>query len=319
MLANWFLEKRKEKGINLVELAQRSGLTQSTLSRIETQQSQITLFTAVRVMHALDLPWTELFIQGLVKKDLPIPEIYCGKDQQIPDFPCLVPNDFDILDSMGLMTRGVAPAIVTHLLGLFIKKYDPALSKEKIDLLAPNFYSLLNTPASKDGIARQHLPNVDFQYPQDFPPALLRNIYLLGGTFILPDLGRYVRHLRETRQLSLRDMAIQVELSHPTLSNFETNPGDKVRLNDIIHLDNVLELNGELVVFAWRTAELYIGVHRIKTGLTDTLQPWQSLEIHLIEKLITTSRLFQRYFPDDRQWLDWYRGQSLSGFGEMIR
>ena len=34
---------------------------------------------------------------------------------------------------------------------------------------------------------------------------------------------------------------------------------EKVKLEDIINLDRNLELNGELIVFAWRTAEFYTG------------------------------------------------------------
>jgi transcriptional regulator with XRE-family HTH domain len=319
MIAEWLAEKRKNKSLTLTELAQITGLTHATLSRIETQSLQLTLFSAVRIMHALDLSWTELFIRGFIKPDLPIPEIHRAQNQPSLDFPCLLFGDLDTLDTSGLMRRGLAPAVVRHLLSLFIKKYEPSLSDEKTGLLAENFYSLLNSPESKDGIARESLPDLDFRYPQDFPPESLRNIYLSGGALTLLDLGRYVRYLRETQKMSLRQVATLLELTHPALSNFELNPGDRVKLNDIIHLDNALGLDGELVIFAWRTAELYLGIHRVKTGQSQKIQPWNQPEIHLIEKLITTSRLFQRYFPDNREWLDWYREQSLNGFEDVVR
>jgi transcriptional regulator with XRE-family HTH domain len=319
MLTNWFLEKRKQKGLTLTGLAQITGLTHATLSRIETQNLQLTLFSAVRIMHALDLPWTELFIQGFIKQDLPIPEIYQTPNQLGLDFPCLLFGDIDVLDTSGLLRRGLAPAVVKQLLSLFIKKYDRSLGNEKIDLLAANFYSFLHSPDSNDGLARQSLPDLDFRYPQDFPPESLRNIYLSGGVLTLLDLGRYVRYVREMNKMSQGKVAAQIELSRPALGYFETNPGDKIKIEDLIHLDNALELNGELVVFAWRTAELYLGIHRIKTGQVNTIQPWEQSEIQLIEKLITTSRLFQRYFPDDREWLDWYRRENLSDFENVIR
>ena len=318
MLTNWLSEKRKEKGLNMTELAQQIGLTQSTLSRIETHNLQLTLFSAVRIMYALDLPWTELFIQGFVKQDLPIPEIYRAQNQSGLDFPCLLFGDLDTLDTSGLLRRGLAPAIVRHLLSLFINKYDPSFGNEKTVLLAANFYSFLNSPESNDGLARQSIPDLDFRYPKDFPPERLRNIYLSGGVFTLLDLGRYVRYIRETGKMSLRQMATLVELTHPALSSFETNPADRVKLNDIIHLDNTLGLNGELVVFAWRTAELYLGIYRTKTEISRIVNPWANSEIRLIEKLITTSRLFQRYFPDDREWLNWYRREVQTGFEKII-
>jgi transcriptional regulator with XRE-family HTH domain len=319
MITNWLAEKRKDNGLTLTELAQTSGLTHATLSRIETQSLQLTLFSAVRIMYALDLPWTELFIRGFIKPGLPIPEIYNSKNQQDIDFPCLLFSDLDVLDTSGLMKRGVASAVVKQLLILFIRKYAPKTEDERTGLLASNIYTLLNSPESYDGIAKELLPDLDFRYPEDFPPDRLRNIYLSGGVLTLLDIGRYARYLRETQKMSLRQVATSLELTHPALSSFESNPADRVKLNDLIKLDNALGLNGELVVFAWRTAELYLGVHRIKTGQTHTLQPWNQPEIQLIEKLITTSRLFQRYFPNDREWLDWYRRESLNGFENVVR
>jgi len=312
------MEKRKQKGLTLTGLAQITGLTHATLSRIETQNLQLTLFSAVRIMHALDLPWIELFIQGFIKQDLSIPGIYRTSGQAGHDFPCFLFGDLDVLDLSGLLRRGLAPAIVQRLLRLFIHKYDPEISDEKLDLLAANLYVFLHSPDSDDGLARQYLPNLDLRYPQDFPPEGLRNIYLSGGAMTLLDLGRYVRYLRETKKMSLGKVAALVELSRPAVGYFETNPGDKVKIDDLVRLDNALGLNGELVVFAWRTAELYLGVHRIKTGQVGTIQPWEQSEIQLIEKLITTSRLFQRYFPDDREWLDWYRQESLNWFENVV-
>ena len=319
MLTTWLSEKRKEKGLTLTELARLAGLTHATLSRIESQSSQLTLFSTVRIMHALDLPWTGLFLQGFVKKDLPIPDLYRIQGEPRSDFPCLLFGDLDALDSSGLLRRGLASIVVKHLLNLFISQHDPGLGQEKTGLLAENIYSFLGAPESNDGIARQAIPDLDFRYPQDFPPEHLRNIYLSGGVLTMLDLGRYVRYLRESRKMPLRKVAALIELSHPALMNFEFNPGDKVRLNDLINLDNAFELNGELVVFAWRTAELYLGIHRTKSETAGGICPWADSEIRLIEKLITTTRLFQRYFPNDSNWLDWYRQGSPNGFENIVR
>jgi len=318
MLTNWFLEKRKQRGLTLTGLAQISGLTHATLSRLETQNLQLTLFSAVRIMYALELPWTELFTQGFVKQGLSIPEIYRTQDQPGSDFPCLLFGDIDALETSGVLRRGLAPAVVRQLLSLFIEKYDPSLGNEKTGLLATNFYSFLHSPDSNDGLARESLPDVDFRYPQDFPSESLRNIYLSGGALTLLDLGRYVRNLRETKKMSQAQVAALVELSRPALGYFETNPGDKVKFDDLINLDNALGLNGEFVVFAWRTAELYLGVYRTKTETTGSIHPWTESEIRLIEKLITTSRLFQRYFSDDREWLEWYRRECLNSFEGIV-
>jgi len=217
------------------------------------------------------------------------------------------------------MRRGVAPTIVTHLLNLFIEKYNSGIDTEKRGLLAANFYSLLNVTDNQDGIAHQYLTELGFQYPKAFSPDALKKIYFSAGVFILSDLGRYVRYLRETKKMTLRQVATSINVSHPALIHFETDTSDKIKLNELISLDNSLELDGELIVFAWRTAELYLGVHRIKTETEQKIHPWTDSEIRLIEKLVTASRFFQHYFPDDRSWLDWYRQESLNGFENVLR
>ncbi len=55
MLTAWLSEQRKKNGITVNELATKTGLTQATLSRIESQKMQLTLFSAVRMMSALGL------------------------------------------------------------------------------------------------------------------------------------------------------------------------------------------------------------------------------------------------------------------------
>ena len=318
LLSEWLFENRKAQGLRLMDLAEKSGVTHATLSRIENQQSQATLFTAVRVMHALGLSWIDLFTNGFIKEGLSVPKIYL-LESPTQEYPCLNFNDIEVLDSCGVLRRGVAPTIVTQMLNLFIKKYNSAIDKETRNLLAANFYSLLNVADNQNGIARQYLPELDFLYPPTFSSETLKKIYISAGAFILSDLGRYVKDLRETRKLSLRHVATLIEFTHPALGQFESKTSDKVKLNDLIHLDNSLELDGELIVFAWRTAELYLGVHRIKTETEQKIQPWTDSEIRLIEKLVTASRFFQHYFPDDHSWLDWYRQESLNGFENVIR
>lgn len=319
MLTAWLSEQRKKFGISMNELALKTGLTQATLSRIESQKMQLTLFSAVRMMSGLGLSWLDLFQQGFIRENLPVPELYRQTYQLDSEFPCLLFHDIDRLESSGVLRRGVASAIVSRLLERFIRKYAPHIPDDKVELLAVNCYSFLNSPGIEDRIARQYFPEVDFRYPQDFPPETLRKIYLSAGVFILPDLGRYAKYLREMRTLSLRKIASQVELTHVALRNIENIPSHKIKLDDLINLDNALELNGELVIFAWRTAELYLGLHQGKTEGTGRITPWNEPEIHFIEKLVIASRLFQRYFPDDREWLDWYRQESLNGFENVVR
>jgi DNA-binding Xre family transcriptional regulator len=117
----------------------------------------------------------------------------------------------------------------------------------------------------------------------------------------------------------LQQLGDAVGLSHQGVKLLELQTAEKIKLEDILKLDVALDLQGELLDFAWEVAKFYAGIHRTKTKISDKLHPYQSFEIHGIEKLIVVSRLFQHYFPDNREWLDEYRKQSNSGFSDWIR
>lgn len=318
MIRDWLKRIRIEKGLTLVELATRSGLTHGHLSRLETGRSQLTLLTAVRIMDVLDLSWTTLFTEGFIKKDLPIPDLYRSQDVEFFSFPCLNFNDIDPFAESQLLSTGKTSLIVIELLKIFIKNCKPNLEPTKVEMLATSAYPFLDSSDGDVFDFSEEVSDIQLHYPENFAPEKLRKIYLAGGILILADLGTYIRHLREIKGLSLRQLGSLVQLSHPALRDLETKMSDKIKLNDLIQLDNALELDGELIVFAWRTAELYLGVHRIPSQRKKTIMPWQSHEIQPIERLIITSRLFQNYFPENSEWLNWFRRQSLNGFNETL-
>ena len=97
----------------------------------------------------------------------------------------------------------------------------------------------------------------------------------------------------------------------------ETRITDKVKFMDIINLDKSLGLNGELILFSWRAAELYRGTTKIESRRKRIAYPMQASEIQVIEKLVVLSRLFLYYFPNNFEWLKLYREKSLSGFRDF--
>lgn len=59
-MANQIREKRKEKGLTLEELAERSGISYTYLSRIEAGKRGLSLENVIRIARALDVEATEL-------------------------------------------------------------------------------------------------------------------------------------------------------------------------------------------------------------------------------------------------------------------
>jgi DNA-binding XRE family transcriptional regulator/quercetin dioxygenase-like cupin family protein len=67
VIANHVRERRKEIGLNVGQLAQRSGISKGMLSKIENAQTSPSLSTLERLAAALDMPVTALF-RGLAEE-----------------------------------------------------------------------------------------------------------------------------------------------------------------------------------------------------------------------------------------------------------
>jgi transcriptional regulator with XRE-family HTH domain len=314
-IKDWLKENRKRQGLTLTELSLKTGINNGQLSRVETGSSSLTLFSIVRIMHVLNLSLSSLFYEGLIDEGSRGLPIY--KNAKPSNLECLNFGDIDALTASGLIKSGKASEIVVALTKTFIEKFELPLSVDRLTFISKGLYSYLgNTIKTTHGLPKE-LAHISFSYPNEMDPKVLREIYLAGGVFIMQDLSFYIKQLRQSKKISLREQAKAIEMTHPALRALETRMNDKVKLDDIINLDKKLELDGELIVFAWRTAEFYMGISQIASKLERKVYPREIMDVQLVEKLIVLSRLFLYYFPTDFEWLKWYRKNSLSGFGKF--
>lgn len=313
---DWLRENRKRRGMTLVDLQDKTGLSHAQLSRLETGKSELTLFSAVRILHALELPWQALFTDDVIGGEIKLLVPYTDMDKT-SDLPCVNFNDVDALTDSGLIQSGKASEIIVELIRLFLKGFSLDVSKGELQNLSVSLYSYIgNIDKSSPGLP-DALKEISFIYPTEMDPLRLREIYLAGGVLIMQDLSFYIKQLRKSKNVSLRGQAKAIDITHPALIAFESRITDKVKFMDIINLDKSLELKGELILFSWRAAELYMGTTRIESRRKGVAYPRQTSEIHVIEKLVVLSRLFLHYFPNNFEWLKWYREKSLSGFRDL--
>jgi len=314
---DWLREIRKLRGMTLVDLQAKTGLSHAQLSRLETGKSELTLFSAVRILHALNLSWSSLYSEGMIEGNIKALVPYTDLGAKSSNLQCVNFNDVDALADSGLIQTGKASEIIVGLIRLFLHKFDIHLDKNEFEHLSISLYAYIgDINITSDGLPNA-LKRISFSYPMELDPKKLRGIYLDGGILIMQDLSFYIKQLRKSKKLSLRGQAKAIDITHPALKALETRMNEKVKLMDIVNLDKNLDLNGELVLFSWRTAELYLGTTKNVSRMTMVAQPRQSGEIHVIEKLVVLSRLFLYYFPDDFEWLKWLREKSLSGFRDF--
>jgi transcriptional regulator with XRE-family HTH domain len=324
-LNDWIREQRKMKDFTVTQLADKAGISHAQVSRIENNKSKISLVTLVRLLYALDVSYSSIFAQDEI--DLPKLDIldnirHMGK-HNVLDFPCINFNDIELLDSKYTALSDKIKEITILLLQKFTQKFGTQSDEKYLKPLSELYYRCLGLPPfglanMVPGLTSPEMPSSeDFMYPPGFSEKL-QWIYSSGGALIFLDLGMYVHHVRLSQNLSLRGLGKMVGISHQGIKILETQTAEKLIFEDLVKLDQVLEVEGNLINFAWRATEIYTGAFRAKSISANKLQPFTSAEIFEIEKLIMASRLFQYFLPDDTSWLEWLREISVSGLPSDI-
>ena len=278
-LVSWIKDARKRKGCTLTELGNRSGLTHSQLSRIENGVSDLTLFSLIRIFNAFNYSFTSLFSENLFNSKFPLPSIFLDGKKESYQYPVLRLGDIENFVYF-ILYRKNARNFIAKWLKHYIENYT-MWTEEAISGLLDEAITLLTFPSDdREGSMYENLC-----YPMDISINKLRNIYLSGGGLIMRDVGAFIRNQRLEKNLSLRALSSKVNISHPWLSRLETGLTDRTLFSDILNLDQELEFEGDLVAFAWRAGELYLGIHKIYDRKEYPI-PYSRRDLEWIDRLI---------------------------------
>ncbi len=292
----WLKNTRQSKNLTLPQLAHLAGLSHASLSRIENGASAVTLFTLVRIFYAFNYYFTALY-DDLGLPNLNLPPISDKARESLDDYPSLTITDIEDFVALHAKKPAAASQIIEKMLDV-----------KSVDLL--NLEGLL----PQENLRQIFQQYVNWEYTE-YPPITLdtyRNIYWSGGVMTMTDLGNYIKGCRVDQGLSLNKLGKDVNLTHGGLSKFEKDISEKVKFVDLLNLDQALSLGGELLAIAWRVADLYTGVMRIKSLRLRGIEPpvaWTDEQIKWIERLLLVSRSYQHYLPGDRKWLKDFRTQ----------
>lgn len=250
----WIRLLRKERKLDLQSLAERSSVEASTISRLENARTQITFLKAIRLCEGL----------GMTVKDV-VQMVYgnpSGPDDQVePSEKRLVPKLRDVeqfltdyhqneeqgrlwfsilLNDIALKNRSPSEIVESYIFRLFVA--------EDVQKL------LLNIPFYR----------FEIQYPPTLSSKDILSIYRLGGVLSLTDIGEYVKKLRRESQVTLEQMEEKVNLSPSIISRLESGYTERIKLSDVLLLDQQLGQEGILLSMYWDAYDWYgrvIGKH----------------------------------------------------------
>jgi transcriptional regulator with XRE-family HTH domain len=254
----WLRQQRQSQGFDVRGLAEKSHVDPSTISRIENEHTQSTLYTAYRLCKGLGVSLSHLYrdLAGLnmtERKPVFINEgcIIIGEENVITREDIRVLLD-DYRQEKESVYHYLAESI--NEIFFFLQKHvdkkikSPQFTFENMRvLLARNYRSVLS---------------FDLEYPRgnvakDFTThdVILYN-YNRKGVLLLEDAGVYIKGLRRSvRGTTLEGVKSDTAISASVLSRLEDGALERIKFSDILNLDSFFNQSGKFVDMCWDICE----------------------------------------------------------------
>lgn len=286
--SKWFHAIRLDQCLKLTEISELTGVAPSQISRIENEQSDLTLLTGVKIAYALGVNLVDIVRgMGLSKSVLDL-LVYNNAPTSLSNTTIQDIEKF-------LVWYSLSPTEAKQLL------YE-AFGQIKFKA---GFEGTKNSPKSWDYIKSAIEPSgtdyIRLQYPTGISNSLIRECLQSRGVLGFYDLGIFIRQSRQELKLGLIELAEKTHISYSALRRIEVGDIERIKLDDIFSIDDALGNSGEVLAIAWKVAQFYSGVLRNQGELTK-LNLWNDRELALADTLVAISRWYQVHAPTDN-WL----------------
>src|SRR6266704_6520350 len=248
----WVRSIRDRREMDVRAFAHLVGVDASTISRIEQARSQATLSTAVRICEGIGMTPSNLLwaLQG--KRPKWTEGYYITRESEV-----ITINDLEAwLSSLRRHWQEECISLTSLLNRIAAHSDDGGLtSGETALLIVPEDIEKL--------LQDSRLYQFKIHYPEDMKADVIWNIYMDGGALSLVDIGAYIRQARRTRRVTLSGLEESGKLSASVLSRLEAGVLERVKLIDVLTLDEQLGQEGKIVAMYWRACSLMDTVARV--------------------------------------------------------
>jgi transcriptional regulator with XRE-family HTH domain len=300
----WIQQVRLERKMDLRAFAERIRVDISTISRIENMRTQATLATAIRMCEGLGITPSLLVevLQGTAVSDLE-PVVLSGHEdiptlEDIQAFICSMRRDWR--RGSLLLAEMMNTIALPQLQGRRTNQENgrPLFVPEDVDQL------LLDIP----------LYRFEFHYPSDIKTSDIWENYRGGGWITATDVGAYIKKIRREKHVPLVRLQHAVKVSDTVLARLEEGALERIKLIDVLMLDEQLEQRGKIFVMYWRASRLHEEVMHFlsQSPLRPEDRPlsvWIAQQMRLISIFTILCRWFQQEDQKERGWMHELRQQ----------
>lgn len=297
----WLQFARRKTGLNVEEFAKKTDVDAGTISRLENGRTQVQLDTVIRLCSGVSvLPYE--FIKWFLKDE---PSALLKEREEIPLDSLLILTIHDVESFLQWFRQNQKMGsqwlidLFNEMANLFNESHQDTQEVTHPNFIVQDIERLLIT-----------LPFFKFElsYPTEIDNETILRIYSLGGVLTSNDAGIYIRNLRLQRQLILTEIEKIIGRSKSVLSNIEMGSLERIKLLDVMLMDDFYQQEGKIFALYWQASEFNARIMQSER--------WTEREAKVGSLLVTIARWRQILNWDDQSWVSELRKKVQEGTGE---
>lgn len=284
--------ERKRKSLTLEDIWEISGVTPGQISRIERGESSLTLYSFIRLVHALKMSPSDFLSEFVDEFDFEIPKLLYERGKIEQRYPTFTIPDIEHFIHYSVQRHGTGSQLIKKRLREHVIEYVQETNRNTFDekdisgFVNDIFHAMVVFGVKPGGVIK------NIHYPLDMTNETLRQNFQAEGALLVQDVGTYIYNLRKEQGLTLQELGDEVGVVPATIMNLERQIQDRVLLRNILILDDIFDTKGELSAMAWRAGRLYLGIDRILVRKSSSFHP---THVGMFERLIILLRKYQHF------------------------
>lgn len=292
---------RLERKMDLRTFATNVGMDSSTISRIENARMQVTLTSAAHICEGLGVPLS-LFLESLQNRAW----------YSIASYPPSVDNVMPTLTDVLAFLRYVQNdwqggyTFLAELLNtidtLYISQAEERKRRVKHVYVLEDVEKLLS-----DSL----LSHFELEYPPHIDAPDIWEIYQGGGLITVTDIGVYLKKIRQQMHVPLAQLQDVVKLSDSALSRIESGSWERIKLRDVLLLDEQLSQEGKVLTLYWHLYYCNEALSRFSQTVYPSEDEFASRQreqqMRLVSLFVTLCRWLYQSYGYEQTWMSTLR------------
>jgi transcriptional regulator with XRE-family HTH domain len=288
-IGEWLLQTRRKHKFDLRALAAQTGLDIGTISKIENGRTQATLGTIVRAGGGLGVTANDFIHDWQGKPFSLVDEPQAIGDGTVPTLQDV--EAFVILARTDRQTIcvWVAKSLnnIASLQGEVIPLFEPEVI-EKL-LFGPLWH------------------RYEVQYPPEMATEDILDILRQSGVLILSDISAYLKKTNGKKHILPERLDALLKVSVKGGNRLEIGSVERIKMIDVLLLDQTLEQGGKIVAMYWNICLFYDEIRHLQAHSSDHSVSEGDIsaeqEVRLALVFITICRWLQHLSKNDTSWI----------------